>query len=63
MKSKKDILASVVGLPMFAALLIGSGYPTPGINPATYWTVEAICLAVIVAGALVIRKIYKSTNQ
>ena len=58
---KKDIIASGVGLVMFAALLLASGDPTPETNLTTYWTVEAVCLAVIVIGAFILRKIYKST--
>lgn len=62
MKAKKDLLAMAVGLPMLAAMLVASGDPTPDCTAAIYWTVEAVCLAVIVTGAFILRHIYKQTK-
>lgn len=60
--TKTDIKYTAAGLPMLAALLIGSGEPAADCNAATYWTVEAICLAVIIGCAFIIRRIYLSTK-
>jgi hypothetical protein len=63
MNHKKDLLATAVGLPMLAALFIASGDPMPECSASTYWTVEVICIAVIIAGAFILRRIYKTENQ
>lgn len=65
MKAKtKDICIGATCLAMLAALIIGSGDPTPESNLTAYWLGEAVCFAVIVAGAFILRAIYKtSTNN
>jgi len=60
--TKKDIKYMAAGLPMLAALLIGSGEPSAECSAAAFWTVEGICLAVIVTCAFIIRRIYLSTK-
>jgi len=44
-------------------LFIASGDPMPECSASTYWTVEVICIAVIIAGAFILRRIYKTENQ
>ena len=61
-QTKTDIKYTAAGLPMLAALLIGSGEPTAECSAATYWTVVGICLAVIIGCAFIIRRIYLSTK-
>lgn len=63
MKAKtKDFAIGATGLAMLAALLIGSGDPTPEISLAAYWTVEAVCFAVLIAGAFILRRLFKTTE-
>lgn len=59
---KRDLLAAAILLPMLAALLVGGSEPVRDITPAVFWTVEAVCLAVITAGAFALRKITKSNH-
>ena len=62
MKAKtKDICIEATCLAMLAALIIGSGDPTPESNLTAYWLGEAVCFAVIVAGAFLLRHFYKTS--
>ena len=64
MKAKtKNICIGATCLAMLAALIIGSGDPTPEANLAAYWLGEIICFAVIIGGAFLLRHIYKTTTK
>ena len=60
--TKRDLKYTAAGLPMFAAMLVASGEPAADCTAATYWTIEGICFSVIIACALILRKIYLSTK-
>ena len=60
--TKRDLKYTAAGLPMFVAAFVASGEPTASCSAATFWTVEGICLAVIVSCAFILRKIYLSTK-
>lgn len=48
----KRFISLIVGLFMFAALLVGSGDPTPDATAKQIIVTEIVCLAVLALGAL-----------
>jgi len=48
----KRFISLIVGLFMLAALLVGSGDPTPDATAKQIIITEIVCLAVIVLGSL-----------
>ena len=59
----KKIISYFMGFLMFVALLVGSGDPMPDIPAKEIIITELACLAVLAAGALWFRKLYRDNKR